>query len=130
MIYLPTLDQLVGKEVILTDANVGGAGNDGASVRAGGAAFRISSQGIDRETFRYLLENCHMVTEPPECQGLQLLVTLSGEKSPSGPSHPDQCQKSAALKALHGAPDQPTAMTASGHDSDEPTTAGYVRSLG
>ena len=81
---LADLNQLIGKEVLLTDANVGGAGNDGASVRAGGAAFKISSQGIDRETFGYLLENCHMVTEPPECQGLQLLVTLSGEKSPSG----------------------------------------------
>jgi hypothetical protein len=33
---------------------------------------------------RYLLENCHMVTEPPECQGLRLLVMLSGQKSPSG----------------------------------------------
>jgi hypothetical protein len=25
-----------------------------------------------------------MVTEPPECQGLQLLVTLNGQKSSSG----------------------------------------------
>ena len=81
---LADLDQLIGKEVLLTDANVGGAGNDGASVRAGGAAFKISDQGIDRETFRYLLENCYLVTEPPECQGLRLLVTLSGQKSPSG----------------------------------------------
>jgi hypothetical protein len=74
---LADLDRLIGKEVLLTDANVGGAGNDGA-------AFKISDQGIDRETFGYLLENCHMVTEPPECQGLRLLVTLSGQKSPSG----------------------------------------------
>ena len=81
---LADLDQLIGKEVLLIDANVGGAGNDGASVRAGGAAFKISNEGIDRDTFRYLLESCHMVTEPPECQGLQLLVTLSGQKSASG----------------------------------------------
>jgi hypothetical protein len=71
---LVDLDKYVGQSVRLNDGHVSMAQNDGAVVKSRGATFRISSQGIDRETFRYILSNCSGIMTGPACN-LSLIVT-------------------------------------------------------
>ena len=79
---LVDLDQYIGKEVILMDVRVYGADNDGALAQSKGVTFKISNQGIDRETFRRFLTNCSSSTS---CDGLRLLVTPNGQKTMDWP---------------------------------------------
>jgi hypothetical protein len=71
------LAQYAGKQVVITDAQVFGAGNDGAFMEAGRVIFKILPDGIDRETFRYFLKNCNGNRE--KCN-VHLLVTPTGRK--------------------------------------------------
>ena len=77
---LVDLEQFIGKEVILIDAEVFSADNRGALAKSGGATFRISAEGIDRETFREFLKNCSGLGLSAECKR-RLLVTPNGEKA-------------------------------------------------
>jgi hypothetical protein len=80
-LVLVDLDTFIGKEVILTDARIFAANNEGALVKSGGVAFSISSEGIDRETFRLFLKSCWENPErEPECKGRRLLVTPNGKR--------------------------------------------------
>jgi hypothetical protein len=81
---LVDLDQFVGKEVILEHTEVHGADNDGALVKSDGVTFKISTDGIDPETFRQFLKSCSRTpawgeSRPPECK-VRLLVTPNGKK--------------------------------------------------
>jgi hypothetical protein len=73
------LDQYAGKQVLLTDGQVVFATGDGALVKSGGVTFELVPDGIDRETFRYILKNCSGLITGPECQK-PLLVTPTGQK--------------------------------------------------
>jgi hypothetical protein len=70
------LAQYVDKQVVITDAEVYGAGNHGALLDAGRVTFKITTEGIDRETFRYFLKNCDGTGE--KCK-VRLLVTPTGK---------------------------------------------------
>jgi hypothetical protein len=65
--------QYVGKQVVITDADVFMVDNHGALFRAGTIAFSVTTKGIDPETFRYFLENCN----GGGCK-VHLLVTPTG----------------------------------------------------
>jgi hypothetical protein len=72
------LAQYEGKQVVIIDGYVFGANNDGAFLRAGAVSFRVRTDGIDRETFRFFLKNCHGLGETPGCKVL-LLATPTGK---------------------------------------------------
>ena len=65
-----------GHQVIVKNVNVFGADNGGALGRASGVLVKISTTGIDTETFRYFLKNCSSVSG---CK-VHLLVTPTGDK--------------------------------------------------
>ena len=73
------LDKWAGKEVYVTNVQVYGANNLGALGTASGVTFKITTQGIDKETFRRLLKDCNGVMNSA-CKGLSLTVTPTGEK--------------------------------------------------
>jgi hypothetical protein len=73
------LEQYVGKQVVITDARVYAASNSGAYVEAGTVHFKISTKGIDRETFRYFLKNCGKFCK------VRLLATPTGNVGPDDP---------------------------------------------
>ena len=77
---LVDLDKYLGKPVRVNEGEVYGASNDGAFLKSRGAKFRISSQGIDRETFRYILLNCSDLAAGPACNNLSFVVTPTTEK--------------------------------------------------
>ena len=52
------LEQYVGRQVILVDAGVAGANNNGAFVRAGPVMFYVNGKDIDQEAFQFFLSNC------------------------------------------------------------------------
>ncbi len=81
---LVDLAQHAGKQVVIIDGRVWGADNHGAYLEAGGATFRVRTEGIDRETFRYILKNCHEIVENPGCK-VHLLAMPTGETTFSGP---------------------------------------------
>jgi tetratricopeptide (TPR) repeat protein len=76
------LDKYIGRPVVLTDGYVYGANTNGAQIRAGGTNWKMTTDGIDRESFRFFLKNCSSGAN--ECKFL-LLVTPTGEKSVVGP---------------------------------------------
>lgn len=70
-----------GKEILLTGGRVFGANNDGALVRAAGATFRLSADGMDRETHRYFLRHCSGIIAGQDC-AFPLIVTPTGDRGP------------------------------------------------
>ena len=80
------LDKYVGKEVLLADGEAIGADNDGFLIRAGAVTFKVSTEGIDRETFRFILTNCasFVVGEGKKCAS-SMYVTPTGEHYMSWP---------------------------------------------
>jgi hypothetical protein len=81
------LDQYAGKPVVLTDCTIYGAGNDGAILNCHSTYFKVTTDGIDRESFRFFLKNCTGLSEA-QCQ-MPFLVTPTGKKSLIGPSLKD-----------------------------------------
>jgi hypothetical protein len=77
---LTDLDKWADKKVYLTNVRVHGANNYGAIAQASGVIFKITTSGIDKETFRTLLKDCS--SNP--CEGLNLTVTPTGRKVVSG----------------------------------------------
>jgi hypothetical protein len=71
--------QYIGRPVILTDGEVQGANNYGALIKAGATTFKIATDGIDRESYRFFLKNCSGF-RGEQCR-TPLLVTPTGEKS-------------------------------------------------
>jgi hypothetical protein len=69
------LDKWAGKEVYLTNVSVWYADNNGATLNASGVRFKITTRGIDKETFRTLLRDCH-----GHCDNMNLTVTPTGQK--------------------------------------------------
>jgi tetratricopeptide (TPR) repeat protein len=55
------LARYTGRPVILTDGGVVGANNSFALIQAGAVTFKIITDGIDSESFRFLLKNCSRV---------------------------------------------------------------------
>jgi hypothetical protein len=74
------LVQYIGRPVIIADGGVFEANNDGALIKAGGNTFKLTVDGIDRETFRFFLKNCTGTAIGEQCT-TPLLVTPTGEKS-------------------------------------------------
>lgn len=76
----------IGKEVILTGGKVFGADNSGALVRSGGATFKLSTEEIDKETFRFFLKNCSGITmgDGGPCT-VSLRVTPTGKQILNNP---------------------------------------------
>ena len=81
------LGQYIGRTVILTDGTVQGASNYGALISAHGVSFKITTVGIDRESFRFFLKNCTGFSQE-NCK-IPLLVTPTGEKSGALPQLKD-----------------------------------------
>jgi hypothetical protein len=79
------LARYAGKQVVITDGYVHGVDNNGALLKAGAVTFRVQTEGIDRETFRYLLKNCDGSAEMPECR-VRLLVTPTGKSTLNWPN--------------------------------------------
>src|SRR5690242_7041692 len=79
------VDQYVGKPVVLTNCEIYGAGNNGAILNCHSTYFKVTTDGIDRESFRFFLKNC---TNLGGCK-MPFLVTPTGEKSGVGPSLKD-----------------------------------------
>jgi hypothetical protein len=79
------LDKYVGKEVLLADGEAIGADNDGFLIKAGAVTFKASTEGIDRETFRFILTNCaSFFSEGNKC-ALPMYVTPTGQRTMSWP---------------------------------------------
>jgi hypothetical protein len=74
------LAQYVGKEVLLIDGEVSMTDTMGATLRSGGVVFKIVTDGIDRETFRYILKHCSSIElmKRSACQ-IPLYVTPTGQ---------------------------------------------------
>jgi len=72
------LQQYAGKQVVLLDSQVFNISNHGGNLTSGGANFYLSSEGMDRETFRFLLTNCSGLTISTQCK-MSLIVTPTGE---------------------------------------------------
>jgi hypothetical protein len=81
---LVDLDNWAGKEVYLTNVRIFATDNNGALGTTSGVTFKITTRGIDKETFRRLLKNCHGIMNP-ECDGLSLTATPTGEKQVGWP---------------------------------------------
>ena len=75
---LVDLTKHAGHQVIIKNVEVFGASNSGALGNAGTVVVKITTTGIDPETFRYFLKNCSN-----SCV-VRLLATPTGEKSGSG----------------------------------------------
>ncbi len=75
---LVDLAKHAGHQVIIKNVDVYGASNSGALGNAGSVTVKITTTGIDPETFRYFLKNCSN-----SCV-VRLLATPTGEKSISG----------------------------------------------
>ena len=75
------LKSYVGEEVTLIDGRVFGADNQGALIKAGSVTFKIITDGLDRETFRFLLTNCASISTDDRCD-VRLAVTPAGPVSP------------------------------------------------
>src|SRR5262249_52048930 len=73
------LAQYIGRPVILSDGEVQFANNYGALIKAGATSFKIATEGIDRESYRFFLKNCSGF-KGEQCR-TPLLVTPTGEKS-------------------------------------------------
>ena len=69
-----------GHQVIIKNVDVFGASNSGALGNAGSVTVKITTTGIDPETFRYFLKN-----SSNSCVVRLLLATPTGEKSGSWP---------------------------------------------
>lgn len=74
------LRQWAGNAIFLRDAGVWGVDNTGGFIEAGGVTFKLSADGIDPESFRFLLKHCAGIVPGDECRGLLLQVTPTGEK--------------------------------------------------
>ena len=72
------LEQYVGKQVIVTDCGVFMSGNYGAGLNCDSGEFKLDTDGIDRESFRFFLTECGSLGEP-RCK-MPLLVTPTGQK--------------------------------------------------
>jgi hypothetical protein len=79
---LVDLAKHAGHQVIVKNVKVFGANNDGALGQAGGVTLKITTAGIDPETFRYMLKNCASTS----CNVRLLLATPTGDKSAGWPS--------------------------------------------
>ena len=79
------LDKYVGQSVVLESVHVYGADNEGALAESEGVTFFLSSRGMDRETIRLFLRQCH--DDDSELDGceLTLRVTPTREKMAVGP---------------------------------------------
>ncbi len=73
------LAQYAGKPVVITDGYVIQTDTGGAtwSSKDGAVHFRIKTERIDRETFRFFLKNCAGWSQTPKCTVL-LLATPTG----------------------------------------------------
>jgi hypothetical protein len=80
---LVDLAKHAGHQVIIKNVSVWGADNDGALGRAGGVTLKITTTGIDPETFRYMLKNCASPLDG--CNVRLLLATPTGEKRAGWP---------------------------------------------
>jgi len=78
------LAQYAGRVVILTDGGVVAADNFGALIVAAAVRFKIITDGIDPESFRFMLKNCSSIMLQSQCK-FPLLVTPTGEKSANLP---------------------------------------------
>jgi hypothetical protein len=83
---LVDLAKHAGHQVIVENVNVFGATNDGALGKAGGVTLKITTTGIDPETFRYMLKNC---ASSYGCNVRLLLATPTGDKPAGWPSLAD-----------------------------------------
>jgi hypothetical protein len=81
---LVDLDKYVGHSVLLNDANVYGADQNGALATSHGVDLRISVKGIDKETFRHILQNCNDLVSGPACKLLSLMVMPTGARYAGG----------------------------------------------
>jgi hypothetical protein len=79
---LVDLAKHAGHQVILQNVKVFGGDNDGALGMAGGVTLKITTIGIDPETFRYMLKNC---AGSSDCNVRLLLATPTGDKRASWP---------------------------------------------
>jgi hypothetical protein len=73
------LDQYVGKPVIVTDCEIYGTSNSGAILNCHSTYFYVTTDGIDRESFRFFLKNCTGLGLEPQCK-MAFLVTPTGQK--------------------------------------------------
>jgi tetratricopeptide (TPR) repeat protein len=80
---LVDLNKYVGRPVVLLDGNVFGANNSFALVRSGGATFSINTEGIEPETFRFILGNCSGL-QSAKCK-MNLEITPTGGRSMNMP---------------------------------------------
>ncbi len=80
---LVDLAKYAGHQVIIKNVSVWGADNDGALGRAGGVTLKITTTGIDPETFRYMLKNC--ASSSDSCNVRLLLATPTGDKRAGWP---------------------------------------------
>ncbi len=72
------LDNFVGKEVLLIDGTAYAADNDGFLIKAGAVTFKAITEGINRETLRFVLTNCGSLVPEDTC-ALPMYVTPTGQ---------------------------------------------------
>jgi hypothetical protein len=72
------VDRYIGKEVVLRDGTVFDADNSGFLIKAGSVTFKAYNTGIDRETLRFILNNCSVL--PVEKCSVPLFVTVTDQK--------------------------------------------------
>jgi len=79
-----SLNQYVGKQVVLTDGRVFGANNNFALVWAGAVVFDLNVAEVDGESRQFLLANCASIGVPDVCR-VPLLVVPTGQRNGASP---------------------------------------------
>jgi hypothetical protein len=75
------LDRWTGTEVQMRDIAISHADNSGAIVKSNGVRIKISTQGIDKDTFRKILTDCNAWITSSKCQHLNIVAVPTGEKT-------------------------------------------------